>query len=249
MKLHGLQKMTLLDFPGHVACTVFLGGCDFRCPFCHNYELADGTAKPVMEEEEFFAFLEKRNGLLDGVAITGGEPCLQKELPAFLQKIKSRGFLTKLDTNGTHPQLLRQILEEGLADYVAMDIKNSPARYAETAGLRFAESMAEPSDRVLDQKTAKEQEVLAAVRESVALLLQGKAAYEFRTTVVKEFHTEADFEEIGRWIAGAQAYYLQCFTDRDSVPYGNLHAPSVEELEEYRRIVSQYVNNVELRGV
>ena len=279
MKLHGLQKMTLLDFPGHVACTVFLGECDFRCPFCHNYELADGTAKPVMEEEEFFTFLEKRNGLLDGVAITGGEPCLQKELPAFLRKIKSRGFLTKLDTNGTHPQLLRQILEEGLADYVAMDIKNSPARYAETAGLRIAESMAESggytrndqgmqesdqaltqetsdkavvqetSDRAMDQKPAKEQEILAAVRESVALLLQGKTAYEFRTTVVKEFHTAADFEEIGRWIAGAQAYYLQCFTDRDSVPYGNLHAPSVEELEEYRRIVSQYVSNVELRGV
>ena len=249
MKLHGLQKMTLLDFPGHVACTVFLGGCDFRCPFCHNYELADGTAKPVMEEEEFFAFLEKRQGLLDGVAVTGGEPCLHKELPAFLQKIKSRGFLTKLDTNGTHPQLLRQILEEGLADYVAMDIKNSPARYAETAGLRFAESMAEPSDQALTQKTAKEQEILAAVRESVGLLLQGTTAYEFRTTVVKEFHTAADFEEIGRWIAGAQAYYLQCFTDRDSVPYGNLHAPSVEELEEYRRIVSQYVSNVELRGI
>ena len=249
MKLHGLQKMTLLDFPGHVAGTVFLGGCEFRCPFCHNYELADGTAKPVMEEEEFFAFLEKRQGLLDGVAVTGGEPCLHKELPAFLQKIKSRGFLTKLDTNGTHPQLLRQILEEGLADYVAMDIKNSPARYAETAGLRFAESMAEPSDQALTQKTAKEQEILAAVRESVGLLLQGTTAYEFRTTVVKEFHTAADFEEIGRWIAGAQAYYLQCFTDRDSVPYGNLHAPSVEELEEYRRIVSQYVSNVELRGI
>ena len=242
MKLHGLQKMTLLDFPGHVACTVFLGGCDFRCPFCHNYELADGTAKPVMEEEAFFAFLDKRNGLLDGVAVTGGEPCLQKELPAFLRKIKSRGFLTKLDTNGTHPQLLRQILEEELADYVAMDIKNSPARYAETAGLRFAESIA-------DQQSAKEQEVLAAVRESVDLLLQGKTAYEFRTTVVKEFHTAADFEEIGRWIAGAQAYYLQCFTDRDSVPYGNLHAPSVEELEEYRRILSKYVSNVQLRGV
>ena len=261
MKLHGLQKMTLLDFPGHVACTVFLGGCDFRCPFCHNYELADGTAKPVMEEEEFFAFLEKRQGLLDGVAVTGGEPCLHKELPAFLQKIKSRGFLTKLDTNGTHPQLLRQILEEGLADYVAMDIKNSPARYAETAGLRFTESMAGPdghtrndqgilvSDQALAQEPAKEQEILAAVRESVGLLLQGKTAYEFRTTVVKEFHTAADFEEIGRWIAGAQAYYLQCFTDRDSVPYGNLHAPSVEELEEYRRIVSQYVSNVELRGI
>ena len=252
MKIHGLQKMTLLDFPGHVACTVFLGGCDFRCPFCHNYELADGSAQPVMEEEELLAFLEKRKGLLDGVAFTGGEPCMHRDLPELLRKIREMGFMTKLDTNGNHPDLLRRILEEGLVDYVAMDIKNSPANYARTAGLAQFD--------------------LGAVRESVELLMHGtqqpgdgtklpgdgaklpgngaaQPDYEFRTTVVREFHRAEDFEEIGRWIAGAKAYYLQCFTDRDSVPFGGLHAPDKEELEEYRRIVSARVPNVQIRGV
>ena len=135
MKIHGLQKMTLLDYPGHVACTVFLGGCDLRCPYCHNYELATGAVEPVMEEEEFFAFLKKRTGLLDGVAITGGEPCLHRDLPAFMRRIREMGFSVKLDTNGTHPAVLREILDERLADYVAMDIKNSPVKYALTAGL------------------------------------------------------------------------------------------------------------------
>ena len=232
MKIHGLQKMTLLDFPGHVACTVFLGGCDFRCPFCHNFELADGSAQPVMDDEELLAFLEKRKGLLDGVAITGGEPCLHRELPELLKKIRSMGFMTKLDTNGNHPDMLRQILDEGLADYVAMDIKNSPARYAETAGLAIFD--------------------LSKVQESINLLMegvQGRPAFEFRTTVVREFHRAEDFEEIGRWISGAPAYYLQCFTDRESVPYGNLHAPDKEELEIYRQIVSAYVPHVEIRGI
>ena len=135
MKLYGLQKMTLLDFPGRVACTVFLNGCSFRCPWCHNYELAVESAEPVMEEDEFFAFLKKRVGLLEGVAVTGGEPCLSPELPAFLRKVREMGFLTKLDTNGAHPEMLEQILREGLADYVAMDIKNSPEKYLLTAGL------------------------------------------------------------------------------------------------------------------
>ncbi len=229
MKIYGLQKMTLLDFPGHVACTVFLGGCDLRCPFCHNFELADGSARPVMDEEELFAFLEKRTGLLDGVAITGGEPCLHRDLPDLLRRIRTMGFKTKLDTNGFHPDLLRRILEEGLADYVAMDIKNSSAKYAETAGVRELD--------------------LAPVRESVQMLLQQPAPYEFRTTVVKEFHRAEDFEEIGRWIAGAGSYFLQCFTDRDTVPFGDLHAPAPEELEEYKKIMEKYVNTVQIRGV
>ncbi|MBQ5568364.1 MAG: anaerobic ribonucleoside-triphosphate reductase activating protein, partial [Oscillospiraceae bacterium] len=125
MKIFGLQKMTLLDFPGCVACTVFLGGCDFRCPFCHNFELVDGTAKPLMTDEELISFLEKRRGLLDGVAFTGGEPLLSKELPELMRKIRALGFKTKLDTNGYHPSRLRPMLEEGLVDYVAMDVKNS----------------------------------------------------------------------------------------------------------------------------
>ena len=229
MKIYGLQKMTLLDFPGRVACTVFLGGCDYRCPYCHNYELADGSAPVLMQEDELFAFLDKRKGLLDGVAITGGEPCLRPDLPDLLRGIRERGFMTKLDTNGGHPRMLAQILEEGLADYVAMDIKNSPAKYAVTAGLR-----------ALD---------LAPVRESVSLLMGSGIDFEFRTTVVKEFHAAEDFEEIGRWIEGAPRYFLQPFTDRDTVPFGNLHAPSEEELSQYLQIVKAYVPGAQIRGM
>ena len=229
MKIHGLQKMTLLDYPGRVACTVFLGGCDFRCPFCHNFELVDGSAPAVMEDGELFAFLEKRRGLLDGVAITGGEPCLRPDLPDFMRRVRALGYAVKLDTNGTHPALLREILEEGLADYVAMDIKNRPEKYARTAGLQ-----------ALD---------LAPVRESVRLLMDGPADYEFRTTVVDELHEAADFEAIGEWIAGAKRYFLQAFADRDSVPFGNLHAPSAKKLGEYLAIARRYVPDAQLRGV
>ncbi len=229
MKIHGLQKMTLLDFPGRVACTVFLGGCDFRCPFCHNFELVDGSAPAVMDEGGLFAFLEKRRGLLDGVAITGGEPCLRPDLPDFMRRIREMGYAVKLDTNGTHPALLARILEGGLADYVAMDIKNSPDKYALTAGLPQFD--------------------LAPVRESVKLLMGGPADYEFRTTVVDELHAAEDFEAIGAWIAGAKQYFLQAFTDRDSVPFGNLHAPSAEKLGRYAEIARRYVPLTQLRGV
>ncbi|MBE6989934.1 MAG: anaerobic ribonucleoside-triphosphate reductase activating protein [Ruminococcaceae bacterium] len=229
MKIHGLQKMTLLDFPGHVACTVFLGGCDFRCPFCHNFELADGSAQPVMDDAELLTFLKKRTGLLDGVAFTGGEPLLHRELPDLLRRIRALGFAAKVDTNGAHPDPLRQILEEGLADYVAMDVKNSPAKYAATCGV--------------------EQVDMDAVRESVALLMGSATDYEFRTTVVKEFHEESDFEEIGRMITGAKHYFLQCFTDRDSVPFGGLHAPSRQELERFAAVARRFVPDTRLRGV
>ena len=229
MKLHGLQKMTLLDFPGHVACTVFLGGCDFRCPFCHNFELIDGSAPPVMDDGELLAFLQKRTGLLDGVAITGGEPCLHPDLPQLIKAVRALGYAVKLDTNGYHPHMLGPLLAGGLVDYVAMDIKNSPQNYARTCGLE-----------TLD---------LAPVRESVNLLMQGDTDYEFRTTVVDELHAEQDFGAIGRWIAGAKQYYLQCFTDRDSVPFGNLHAPSRQALARYAAIAGQWVPNTHVRGV
>ena len=136
MRIHGLQKMTLLDFPGRVACTVFLGGCDFRCPFCHNYELVDGSAPAIMDDGALFAFLEKRQGLLDGVAVTGGEPCLRRDLPELLERIKAMGFAVKLDTNGTHPEMLRSLIDRRLVDYVAMDVKNSPEHYDRTVGLK-----------------------------------------------------------------------------------------------------------------
>ena len=229
MKLHGLQKMTLLDFPGRVACTVFLGGCDFRCPFCHNFELVDGTLPPALEEEDFFSFLEKRRGRLDGVAITGGEPCLHPDLPAFMRRIRAMGFRVKLDTNGAHPGLLREILREGLADYVAMDIKNSPRKYAMTCGLRDMD--------------------LSPVRESLALLLRESPDYELRTTVVAELHAEADFEAIGAMIRGARRYALQAFTDRDTVPFAGLHAPTREAMERYAHLVAPCVGEVLIRGM
>ena len=229
MRIHGLQKMTLLDFPGRVACTVFLGGCDYRCPFCHNYELADGSAKPVMEEEELLSFLSKRRGLLDGVAITGGEPCLHPDLPDLMRRIRALGYAVKLDTNGAHPDRLAAILGEGLADYVAMDIKNSPEKYAQTAGLERVD--------------------LAPVRQCVSMLMAGETDYEFRTTVVDELHEESDFEAIGAWIAGASRYFLQAFTDRDTVPFGNLHAPSRERMLAYLDVARRYVPDTRLRGV
>lgn len=229
MRIHGLQKMTLLDFPGRVACTVFLGGCDYRCPFCHNFELADGSAKPVMEEEELLAFLSKRKGLLDGVAITGGEPCLHPDLPDLMRRIREMGYAVKLDTNGAHPDRLEAILGEGLADYVAMDIKNSPEKYARTAGLERVD--------------------LVPVRRSVSMLMAGETDYEFRTTVVDELHEESDFEAMGAWIAGARRYFLQAFTDRDTVPFGNLHAPSRERMQAYLDVARRFVPDARLRGV
>lgn len=228
MKIYGLQKMTLLDYPGKVACTVFLGGCDYRCPFCHNYELAIGQAPAAMEEAELLSFLQKRRGLLDGVAITGGEPCLHRDLPDFMRRVRDLGFGVKLDTNGAHPELLEAILDEGLADYVAMDVKNSPEKYAVTAGVGRVD--------------------LDAVDRSMRLLMDKAADYEFRTTLVDELHAASDIEAIGAWIRGARRYFLQVFTDRDSVPCGNLHAPGDEKLLKYLEIARKYVENAQLRG-
>ena len=229
MKIHGLQKMTLLDFPGKVACTVFLGGCDMRCPFCHNAELIDGTAPAVMEEEELLAFLKKRTGLLEGVAITGGEPLLRDDTITLMERIRELGYPVKLDTNGTHPDRLRKILDRDLAAYVAMDIKNSPDRYAVTAGLEKMD--------------------LSPVRESVSLLLEGRTDYEFRTTVVAELHDADSFRGIGEWIRDARHYYLQKFTDRDTVPFGGFHAPEDEKMLEYAAIAREYVPSAVIRGM
>ena len=229
MKIHGLQKMTLLDYPGKVACTVFFGGCDMRCPFCHNAELLDGSAPPVMDEEELIAFLEKRRGLLDGVAFTGGEPLLQKDLPELMKRIRELGYPIKLDTNGTHPDRLVGMIRDGLVQYVAMDIKNSPDRYAQTAGMERLD--------------------LAPVRECVSILLNGSADYEFRTTAVAELHDDSSFEQIARWLRGAKHYYLQRFTDRETVPFEGLHAPTEEQMKHWADIIRPSVPAVELRGV
>ena len=208
---------------------MFLGGCDMRCPFCHNAELVDGTAEAVMDEQGLKKFLSTRSGLLDGVAFTGGEPLLRADLAPLFRSIREMGFAVKLDTNGTHPDRLRALLEEGLVDYVAMDIKNSPERYGETAGVPEMD--------------------LGPVKESVELLKEGRTDYEFRTTVVAELHDDDSFREIGPWIRGARRYFLQKFTDRETVPFGGFHAPAEEDLRRWAEMMRAFVQEVSLRGV
>lgn len=229
MDIQGLQKMTLLDYPGKVACTVFLGGCDFRCPFCHNRELVERTAPATLDDEALLTFLGKRRGLLDGVCVTGGEPLLRPELEKLLFSIKSLGFLVKLDTNGSHPAQLRILVERGLVDYVAMDVKNSPAQYARTVGVRELD--------------------LSPILESVSYLQSSAVDCEFRTTVVKQLHDKASFEEIGLWLAGAKRYFLQPFVDRNTVLCPGLQPCSGEEMEAFADIIRPFVPTVELRGI
>lgn len=234
MRIVGLQKMTLLDFPGKVACTVFLGGCNFRCPFCHNGGLLDGAAPEVMTAAELLDFLVKRQGLLDGVCITGGEPTLSPQLPQLLSQVKGLGFAVKLDTNGSQPKVLRQLLEAGLVDYVAMDVKNSPDRYAATTGLRAAP--------------------LEAVEESLGILMEGKVDYELRTTVVRELHHEDSITEMGRWLTRLNKnqkipkIFLQPFVNRDSVLDQNLHAPEMEQITRFVELLYTFAENVAIRG-
>ena len=227
MNINGIQKLTLLDYPGKVACTVFLAGCDLRCPYCHNSELWTGAASAVMDEAEFFAFLGKRKGMLDGVCVTGGEPTLRPELPDFLAKIKELGLSVKLDSNGLRPAVLEGLISKALVDYIAMDIKNDLPRYALTCGLK-------------QMDTAK-------ITESVSLLLSGRVGYEFRTTVVDELHDEESFYNIRRMIDGAESYFLQPFADRDTVKFAGFHAPSNEKMHTYLEIVKPFVKNAEIR--
>ncbi|MBQ2827609.1 MAG: anaerobic ribonucleoside-triphosphate reductase activating protein [Clostridia bacterium] len=230
MKLIGLQKMTVLDFPGRVACIVFTFGCNFRCPFCHNASLVLGEGDSDITEEEFFSYLQKRKGILDGVCVTGGEPLLQKDIEVFLGKIKALGYEIKLDTNGMFPDKLKEIVNAGLVDYVAMDIKNSPEYYAVTVG--------------------KEEIDFEKIKESVDFLInEASVDYEFRTTVVAEFHTESAFEEIGKFIKGAKKYYLQGFVDSGDLIGNNLTALPKNIMEKMAERVKPYVENVELRGV
>jgi pyruvate formate lyase activating enzyme len=230
VKISGLQKMTLLDYPGKIAATVFTGGCNFRCPYCHNASLVLNVAKTRdIPEEEFFNFLAKRKGLLDGVCISGGEPLLQEEIKKFIFRIKSLGFSVKLDTNGSFPSKLKELIEDGLIDYVAMDLKNSPAGYAKTAGTT--------------------EEVLSKINESVAFLLAGHVGYEFRTTVVNGFHTKEDFTAIGKWIQGAGRYFLQNFVDSGDLIQPGLRGVEKDELEGFADIVREYVPSVQIRNL
>lgn len=236
MKLYGLNKTTLLDYPEHVACTVFTGGCNFRCPFCHNADLVLPSQGPApLTEEDFFAYLHKRKNMLEGVCITGGEPTLQSDLKDFIRKIRSVGYLVKLDTNGYRPEILASLLEEGLLDYVAMDIKSSRQGYAAAAGI---------SDLTLSK-----------IEESVTLLKEGNIPYEFRTTVVKELHTKEDFEDIASWLAGCRAYYLQSYTDGNAIlghrltPGCTFHACDPQEMRNFADLLKEASIPAFLRGM
>ena len=226
---YGMQKLTLLDFPGRVACTLFTGGCNLRCPFCHNSGLISGLSAPEFSEETVLSFLSSRKGILDGVCVTGGEPLLHPGLGEFFAKVKGLGYDIKLDTNGCFPGALRKLLDAGLVDYVAMDVKNSPERYGETVGIPGFD--------------------LSPVRESVGLLMEGSVSYEFRTTVVRQLHTPADVEEIARWIAGARRYALQGFVDSGAVLSEGLSAWDKETMEMMAQRARQWVSETELRGI
>ena len=229
----GLQKTTLLDFPGHVACTIFTGGCNFRCPYCQNGELVlNPAAQPSLSVEEVMAFLKKRKGILEGVCITGGEPTLQSDLEDFVREVKNLGYLVKLDSNGYHPEALKRLVEQGVLDYVAMDIKASKANYARVTGV--------PN---LD---------VTKIEESVAFLMsQRQIPFEFRTTVVRGLHTLEEFEEIGKWLKGAPALFLQCYQESSNVldPSVNMAAFEKAELECMADLAKKYIARVEVRGV
>ena len=230
MNINGLQKLTLLDYPGRVACTVFLAGCNMRCPWCHNSEFIEQDAEVVMTDDELIKFLKGRTGILDGVAITGGEPLFRRDIQDLLKKIKDLGYSIKLDTNGSFPDRLKEITDAGLVDYIAMDIKNDPPRYGITVGF--------PGEYDL-----------TAIKKSIRIIMESGIDYEFRTTVVKELHDEDSFRGIGELIKGAGKYFLQCFVDRDTVIYSGLSAPSKEDLERYAKVMKDYVESVDIRGV
>lgn len=230
MKICGLNKTTLLDYPNRIAATVFLGGCNFRCPFCHNRSLVlDPASQPSISLEEILAFLKKRQGILEGVCITGGEPTLNEELESFLLQIRQLGYPVKLDTNGSRPQILKRLVAQKLVDTVAMDIKSSLENYPRLCGI------SSPN--------------LEDIQESTAFLLENTVDYEFRTTVIRELHTEEDFYSIGQWIKGAKACYLQAYRDSAEVICPGFSSCSRTEMEHFRRILLNTVSTVEIRGM
>ncbi|MBR2884761.1 MAG: anaerobic ribonucleoside-triphosphate reductase activating protein [Clostridia bacterium] len=230
MKFNGFQKLTLLDYPGKVACTLFTAGCNLRCPFCHNASLVTHIDNVVSyDEDEILDFLRKRQGILEGVCITGGEPLMQSGVTDFIKKVKELGFSVKLDTNGTFPEKLTMLAESKLIDYVAMDIKNCKEKYAMTSGITDLN--------------------IGNIEKSVEFLLSGKIPYEFRTTVVAEFHTPQDIGGIAKWIKGADKYYLQNFVDSGDLIEDGLCAVSPETMQNMRAVAAKFIPNAEIRGV
>lgn len=230
MKIHGFNKLTLLDYPGHLGATLFLGSCNFRCPFCQNAGLVlTPESEPYIEEGEVLAYLKKRLGILEGVCITGGEPTLSKELPGFIEKIKSLGYLVKLDTNGSNPAMIRSLVVDCLIDYVAMDIKSSPENYSKVAGCVNLN--------------------MDAIQESVSYVMSCSVDYEFRTTVVRELHTAKDFYRIGEWLHGCRQYFLQAYKDSENVIQSGFHSYTRKELEEFTAILKEQGIDAGIRGL
>ena len=233
MIIAGLQKMTLTDFPENVACILFLKGCNFRCPYCHNSELIDYKIDDnYILKEEVFDFLKKRQGVLDGVVISGGEPTVNKDLPKLIKEIRDLGFKIKLDTNGTNPQMLKELLEDGLIDYVAMDIKNVPRKYLETAGL-----------------SEKNQQILENVQKSINILKKSKINHEFRTTIMKKYHNIEDLEEINKLIGKDEKYFIQNFEDSEYVLDHNIEPFSEKELKEIKNKLTKNFQKTSVRGI
>ncbi len=228
MKIYGLEKISMVDFDGHLCATVFTAGCNFRCPFCHNADLVNGTNLSEISEDEFFNYLNKRKGMLDSVCVSGGEPTLQKDLEPFIKKIKELGFLVKLDTNGTNPQILKELVSNGLLDYVAMDIKNCRENYLKTAG--------------------KGNFDLNKIDESIAFLKTGVVPYEFRTTLISGHHTADNIKKMGAWIEGADKLYLQHFVDSGNCIKEGMSEIPQEQAEKFKAILEKYVKHVHLRG-
>ena len=229
MQICGLEKMSLVDYDGLVASTVFTGGCNFLCPFCHNSPLViDFKSLPTIPEEEVLSYLSKRKGIVDGVCVSGGEPTLQKDLPIFIEKIKNLGYKVKLDTNGTNPDVIKELNESGLVDYFAMDIKNDRASYAKIIGF----------DKYDTTK----------VEKSVDYFLSGNADYEFRTTLINEYHKEENVAQIGKWIKGANKYFLQKFKDSGSCIKSHLSAVDEKSVLKFRDILLMTIPNTYLRG-
>lgn len=230
MNIQGLQKLTLLDYPDKMACTIFTGGCNLRCPFCHNAGIVlNPSAEGEYSVEDILSFLKKRQGILEGVVITGGEPLMQKDIDVFIEKIRELGYSVKLDTNGTYPDKLRELIDRGLIDYVAMDIKASPAGYPPAVGIGGYD--------------------ISKIEKSVKLLLEGRVDYEFRTTVVREFHSIFDMNALGEFIKGAKRHYLQAFRDSGELIGFGLSGVDKKEMEEMRKILLGYVEKCELRGI
>lgn len=230
MQINGFQKLTLLDYPGKVACTLFTAGCNLRCPFCHNASLViNPDMSAGIDTTEILDYLKKRQGILEGVCISGGEPLLQPDIKDFIKGIKELGYSVKLDTNGCFPDKLKDLVNSGLVDYVAMDIKNSKEKYANTVGVKNFD--------------------IAPIEESVEFLKEGHVDYEFRTTVVKELHNVEDAQDIGAWLKGATRCFVQNFVDSGEIIQSGLNPVETGVLEEMKSKLNQNIDHVELRGV